>query len=150
MQRVFHLRYRLHPVLLPFPNMVYEEQMLQFLQDIQLGLRHDVYAAVFREKKLHMESAGTVCRLADPLGSDVLPASRTFFRGNKRLSAVRKLYGKAVCPQETAEYAMEADRGILRQTDQAPEETVAYILLEMQILKQSGKNTDTEKLGAPV
>ena len=72
---VFYLRYRLHLVLLSFPNLVHEEQMLQFLQDIQLGLCHDVYAAVLREKKLYMESAGAIYCLAYPLGSDVLPPS---------------------------------------------------------------------------
>ena len=30
--------------------MVHEEQVLQFLQDIQLGLRHDVYPVVFVRK----------------------------------------------------------------------------------------------------
>ena len=132
MQCVFRLRYCLHPVLLSFPDMVHEEQMLQFLQDIQLGLCHDVYAAVLHKKKLHMESAGAVSRFAYPLGSDVLPASRTLFRGNKRLSEVQQLYRKALCSQEAATYAMDADRGILSQTDQAAEETVGCNLPTIQ------------------
>ena len=66
-------------VLLSFPDMVYEEQMLQYLQDIQLGLCNDVHASVFCQKKLYVESAGIVGRTAVPLGNNVLPASGAVF-----------------------------------------------------------------------
>ena len=78
--------------------MVHEEQVLQFLQDIQLGLRHDVYPVVFCQKNLHVEPAGVIRRAAGPLGNHIFPASRTVFRGNKQLSAVPELHGKAVRP----------------------------------------------------
>ena len=39
------VRHGLHPVLLPVPDMADEEQVLQHLPDIQLGLYNDVHAA---------------------------------------------------------------------------------------------------------
>ena len=95
---ILRLRYYLHPVLLSLPDVVPEEQVLQFLQDIQLGLRHDVYPVVFCQTNLHVEPAGVIRRASGPLGNHILPASRTVLRGNKRLSEVPELHGKAVRP----------------------------------------------------
>ena len=103
----------LHPVFLPVPDVVHEEQMLRQLPYLQLGLCHDVYAAVLCEKKLYVEPAGIVDRFADPLGSDVFPASRKVFGEHKRFSAVQKLFGKAVFPQKAADFPVAADRKIL-------------------------------------
>ena len=44
------MRYDMHPFLLPLPDLVYEEQMLWHLQNLQLGLCNDVYATSFVEK----------------------------------------------------------------------------------------------------
>ena len=63
--------------------MVHEKQVLQHLQDLQLGLCDDVYAAVLCQKKLYVEFAGFVGRAADPLGNHILSAPGTILRENK-------------------------------------------------------------------
>ena len=89
--------------------MVHEEQVLQHLQDLQLGLRNDVHASLFCQKDIYMELTGTVRSIAVPLGNYILPASRAVLRENQRLPAVQELLGEALCPQEAAEILVETD-----------------------------------------
>ena len=70
----------LHPVFLPVPDVVHEEQMLRQLPYLQLGLYHDVHSAVFREGELCVEPSGPFDCVACAVGGDILPASGKVLR----------------------------------------------------------------------
>lgn len=96
--------------------------MLQYLQDIQLGLCNDVYAAVFCEEKLYVEFAGIVSCIANPLGINIFHASWKVFGEHKWLFAVQELFWKALCSQKTVNFIMETDWKILFRTNKETEE----------------------------
>ena len=74
------------------------------------------------KKKTRKSVTGTVSSIAVPLGDHILSASGTVFRENERLSAVQELLGKALCPQEAAEIAVEAGGRVFVRADQEVEE----------------------------
>ena len=80
---LFYVGNHLHSVLLSVPDMVHEEQVLQHLQDLQLGLRNDVHASVFCQKNIYVESFGAVRCIAVPLGNHILPAPGAVLRENE-------------------------------------------------------------------
>jgi hypothetical protein len=59
--------------------MVHEEQVLLHLQNVQLGLRHDVHAVVLRTERVHMESACIFPRAAHAVGNHILSLSGAVF-----------------------------------------------------------------------
>ena len=83
--------------------------MLQHLSDLQLGLRYDVYAALFYPQKLFMEPAPLVCGSADQMGNHLLQTSGAIFREYQRLSPLPKLHGETMHPQKAAALPLETD-----------------------------------------
>ena len=86
LQRILGMRYDMHTVLLPIPVVVPQEQMLRGMQDIQLGLRDDVYAAFLRTKDIHMEFAPAFRSAARKMGDHFLQTSREILRKHERIS----------------------------------------------------------------
>ena len=73
------MRRDLHSVFLSVPDVVSEEQVLLHMQNLQLGLRYDVYTALFREESVHMESAGIVSPSPHEVGDYIFPPSGAVF-----------------------------------------------------------------------
>ena len=70
--------YGMHTVLLSFPGVDNEKQMLCYLSDIQLGLPYDVFAPYFYQKLLHLKSAWYFTRSCYRVGDPKSSLSRTF------------------------------------------------------------------------
>ena len=85
------VRYDMYTLFLSLPDVVSQEQMLQHLPHLQLGLRNDVHATLLRPKVLHLEPAGTLDSAAGPLGDNFFSASRAFFGEHQRLFGLREL-----------------------------------------------------------
>ena len=73
------MRCDLHSVFLSVPDMVPEEQVLLHMQNLQLGLRHDVHPALFREEPVYMESVGIVSPASHEVGDYFFPPSGAVF-----------------------------------------------------------------------
>jgi hypothetical protein len=73
------MRCDLHSVFLSVPDMVPKEQVLLHMQNLQLGLRHDVHTALFREESVYMESAGIVRSASHEMGDYIFPPSGAVF-----------------------------------------------------------------------
>lgn len=75
MRSLFGVRHHLHPVFLSVPDLVSEKQVLFHMSHLQLGLCHDVHAAVLCPKILYMEPAGTIDSPVGPMGNRLFQTS---------------------------------------------------------------------------
>lgn len=97
---LFGVRYDLHSVFLPLPDLDDEEQMLRFLPHIQLGLRNDVYSrSVHKKRVLHFDIPACFGAL-NRVGDFVPQIPATLLQKHQRGYFLRELQGKAVQTQE--------------------------------------------------
>ena len=96
LRSVFGMRHDLHNVLLSVPVLVPEEQMLQRVPHLQLGLRDDVHAAVLCQQDIHMEPSGAFDAPAHKMGDHVLQASGEVLRAYQRIPQVQQLHREAL------------------------------------------------------
>ena len=78
------VRHGLYTVFLPLPDLDPQEQMLRSLQDLQLGLCHDVHAIRVFTECLHLESPCHVPGTAGTMGDHPAHASRVVFGPDER------------------------------------------------------------------
>ena len=93
---LFSMRHDLHSVLLSVSDLVFQEPLLRDLPDLQLGLCHDLHAAVLRAGPLHVEPSGNGDPASGALGDQLLSASGAILREDERISVLRELHGEAV------------------------------------------------------
>ena len=78
------VRYDLHIVFLPIPDLDPQEQVLRSLQDLQLGLCHDVHSICVYTEYLHLEPAYHVFGTTGAMGDHPAYASRVVFGSDER------------------------------------------------------------------
>ena len=91
----------MHPLLLSAARLVFKEQMLRGLQNIQLGLRYDIHAVCIHTAPVHLELARSIPCPSCDMGDKLQAASGKICKEYERMSYVSELQRKAVQTQET-------------------------------------------------